>query len=139
MPARVFLDGLDELRADLRAMPAELAVEAGPIVLEAAERAKASMHYPRITGDLQDHVKVETVSGGRFGAAAKVTQGSRLGYIFEHGTVARHYFTRSGAKHLTGRMPPGHVFVPAVIQARRQMYDELKAFVAEKGFQVSGG
>lgn len=134
MSASVRLEGLDELRAELRSLPSELATEASGIVIEAAQSAKAAIHYPRRTGKLADGLKVETVSAGQYGAGAVLKNTSKLAHIFENGSQARH--TAIGANR--GSMPPGHVFVPAAIRARRSMYDRLRALLVRHGATVSG-
>jgi hypothetical protein len=135
---RLVLDGLAELRAALRSLPAALAGEASGIVTAAAQNAKADMHYPRVTGDLADGLDVATVSAGEYGAGALVTNSSKHATIFENGTEARHYFTVNGVRKETGRMPPGHVFIPAVVRRRREMYAQLKAMLERHGLEVSG-
>lgn len=136
MSATVRWDGLDALRAALRALPQELAAEASTIVLDAAEGAKEEMvaRYPARTGNLRDHVYVRKASAGQYGAGAIVTNTAKHANIFEVGTQARH--TAIGANR--GSMPPGHVFVPIVIKRRRVMYDRLKALLVAKGLEVSG-
>lgn len=134
MPNRVVWEGLEELKAQLRQLPADLAAEASSIVLDAAQGAKTDMVYPRRTGNLADHVTVSTVSAGTFGAAAIVRNTSPHAAIYENGTQARH--TALGANR--GSMPPGHVFVPAVMRNRRRMYERLKALLVSHGLVVSG-
>jgi len=135
MNARLTWTGLAELKADLRALPGGLAGDASGIVMEAADGAKADMHYPRRTGDLADKLKVERVStSGPFGAGARVVNTSKIAHIFENGSQARH--NALGANR--GSMPPGHVFVPAVVRRRRAMYEQLKALLVRHGLQVSG-
>jgi hypothetical protein len=131
---RIVWSGLEELKAELRQLPAELAGEASGIVIAAADRAKAAMHYPRRTGNLADHVVVGKAAAGRYGAGAVVKNTAKHAGIFESGTQARH--TALGANR--GSMPPGHIFVPAVMRSRRQMYDELKALLVAHGLTVSG-
>lgn len=126
--------GLEELKAQLRALPSELAAEASEIVLSSAQGAKNDMQYPRRTGNLADHVTVSTVAVGQFGAGAIVKNTSPHAAIYENGTQARH--TAIGANR--GSMPPGHVFVPAVVRRRRQMYERLKALLVAHGLAVTG-
>jgi hypothetical protein len=135
---RLTYDGLDELRYDLRRLPAELVGEASGIVTSAADGAKSDMVYPRRSGDLADHLKVEAAPPGPYGAGVIVKNTSKHALIFENGTEARHYFTVNGVRKETGRMPPGHVFVPAVVRRRRQMYQQLKAMLTRHGLEVSG-
>ena len=137
--SRIVWSGLDEFGAQLRASPVALVKDALEIAREAADGAKADMHYPRITGNLGDHLHVTSGTAGPFAVKATVVNPAPLATIFERGTVARHYFTKkNGVKHLLGRMPAGNVFIPAVIRRRREMYERLKAMLATHGFTVSG-
>lgn len=133
---RLMFEGLEELRAALRDLPAELVGEASSIVMGAAEEASTAIvaAYPNRTSNLRDHVTISTQAAGRFGTAAVVKNTSKLAYIFENGTQARH--TSLGANR--GSMPPGHVFIPRVIKARRRMYEHLKALLQRAGLVVSG-
>jgi len=134
---RLVLEGLAEFRAALRALPAELVVEAGPIVEGAANGAAAAIvaAYPERTGRLRKGVSVKRVSeGGLYGVGAVVVNRAPHAALFDSGTQTRQ--TAIGANR--GRMPPGNVFVPRIIQARRQMYARLKDLLARQGFVVSG-
>ncbi len=132
-------DGLDELRAALRSLPADLAAEATTIVQQAAVGAKADMQYPATAAELTEHLVVDTVDGGPYGAAARVRNTSRMAFWFENGTEARHYITKAhGVRHELGRMLPGHYFLPPVIRRRAAMYQQLKALVERHGLTVTG-
>ena len=142
MSAQLTLHGVEELREALRNLPAELAGEAGHLVLGAANGAavdvRANYGRHRRTGDLQDKVTVAPLATGALTAGAKVTSGSRLATIFEYGTQARHYVTVAGHTHRTGRMPPFHAFVPPVVRARRRMQQDLIDLLTRHGLQVTG-
>lgn len=133
---RLTFEGLDDLKAALRALPSELAGDASGIVMGAANGAESDVEsaYPERTGNLKKGLKVETVSAGPYGAGARLINRSPHAYIFENGTQARH--TDIGANR--GSMPPGNVFIPAVIRRRRSMYERLKGLLESKGLQVSG-
>lgn len=135
---RLVLDGLADLRAALRNLPTELAGEASHIVQGAANSAAVAIRSGYAahvrTGRLQDAVTVDSMPTGAYGAGVIVKNTSKLAFIFENGTQARH--TALGANR--GSMPPGHVFIPAVIRQRRKMYDALKALLERKGLLVSG-
>jgi hypothetical protein len=133
---RFAFSGLDELKAALRTLPADLAGEASHIVEAAANAAEADIKagYPVRTGDLRDHVLSQALSTGAFSAGIVVKNTSKLAYIAENGTQARH--TALGANR--GSMPPLHVFIPAVIKRRRVMYAQLKDLCERKGIRVTG-
>lgn len=129
-------EGLNELRAELRRLPAELTGEASHIVEGSANAAAADIKqaYPVRTGKLRDSVIVTHFEKGQFSAGAIVTNKAKHANLYEVGSQARH--TAIGANR--GSMPPGHVFVPRVIRRRRQMYEQLKALLVRKGLSVSG-
>ena len=137
MSNRFEWDGLNELREELRNLPAELAQEASGIVNDAGESAGADIiagyEAHRRSGNLAKGVRVKTVDAGQFGAGVRVTSTAPHADIFEIGTQARH--TRLGANR--GSMPPGNIFVPRAIRHRRRMYERLKELVENKGFEVS--
>lgn len=128
--------GLQELIAALRAMPVELRDEGGGIVDHRAELAYSSIYggYPRGTGDLREHLSRETIATGPLGIAVRLKNSSPLAIIFEVGTQVRH--THKGWNR--GVMPPGRVFVPALVEARRAMYGELKQLLERHGLKVTG-
>lgn len=139
---RLTFAGLDELRAELRDLPEALRTEGALIVDRAAANAgqdiRAEYQARRVTGNLAEHVVVQTGLGGSMGARAVVKSTAKHAYIFENGTVARHYYTKkNGTRHETGAAPPQHVFVPAIMRARRAMYEALKDLLTRKGLKVA--
>jgi hypothetical protein len=139
---RFVFTGLEELKADLRRLPADLTDEASAIVFGAGNGAadviQAGYKAHRHSGDLADHVTVTVRAGGRFGVAVVVRSAGRAASVFETGSQARHYVTRKGVRHLTGKMPATPTFVPAVRRARRAMYAQLRALLVAHGLQVTG-
>lgn len=130
-------EGMDELRAAMRKIAdGGLSGEAGHIVEGSTNAAvtaiKAGYSSHRRSGNLNDGVS-STLSSDRNGAAGIVRSSSPHAWIFENGTQARH--SALGANR--GSMPPGHVFVPAVVKERKRMYIDLKALVERAGFEVS--
>lgn len=133
---RLKFEGLDDLRLELRRLPKDMRDEAAEIVYDSAENGAkdAISNYPRRSGDLADGVEVQRLEGSSAFAGAIVKNKSKLAFIFENGTQARH----SGLGANRGAMPPGHVFVPAMIRARRKMYDRLREMMRRKGLKVIG-
>jgi hypothetical protein len=135
---RLVFTGLSELRAELRALPAALTGEASSLVQGAATSAAAAIQTAygahRRSGNLQDHVVVETRAAGQFGAAMIVKATAKHAGLFENGSQARH--TAIGANR--GSMPPGHVFVPEIIRARRAMWGALADLLTRHGLRVTG-
>jgi len=130
------VEGLDDLRAALRALPADLAASAGPLVEAAGDAAAADVRAAygavRGTGNLADHVRVERTAGGRFGVAVRVVSGARHAALYEFGTETRR--TRRGWSR--GRMPPAHVFIPALSRRRRGLWASLAELVRAAGLEV---
>ena len=137
------IDGLDELMAALRALPKELASEASAIVERSARTAfnQISANYAghNHTGKLERSMKLETERTA-FGAIATVKNTDPIAYVFENGSVARHYITkRNGVVHVTGSMPPMHAFIPVMSRVRlEQMYPALKRMLEAHGLEVTG-
>lgn len=135
---RLRFEGLDELRAELRRLPADLVGEASNIIEATANAAAVeirSAYAPHSkSGHLQSGVIVTHQDAGKWSAGAIVKSSSPHAYIFEHGTRARH--TDLGANR--GAMPAGNVFIPAVVKARRSMYQRLKDMLERHGLIVTG-
>ena len=136
------LDGLAALKQALLDLPAELQAEAGHVVEGYANRAavdiKAAYAAHWITGELTKKLTVEFDLTSGVAASAVVKNTSKLAYIFENGTEARHYVTVNGKTHLTGRGPGFHVFIPVVERERAAMWVALADLVRSKGLQVTG-
>ncbi len=137
--SRLELQGLAEFRAALRALPKDLADEAGAIVLAHADDAKRQIQtaYPEgPTGNLRVGVRVDRSQSSAFAATAIVRSRARHASLFEFGTQARQ--TRAGKN--TGAMPKapaGQAMLPIVIRVRRRMVEQLIALVRRAGFQVA--
>ncbi len=138
MSASVQWTGLDELKAALRNLPEELAGEGGDIAESEANGAAADIRQGYAShsrsGALAKGVRVTHVEKGKFSAGAIVKSAAKHASIFENGTQARH--TDIGANR--GSMPPGHVFVPAVVKRRRRMHERLRDMLVRHGAIVSG-
>lgn len=136
MSNRFNIQGLEELKAELRKLPVALAYEAGGIVEDSATSAAAEIREGygrhRRSGSLQDKVSVSHQKS-RVGATSVVKSGDKDALVFEVGSEARH--TRIGANR--GSMPPGHVFFPAVRKWKRRMYAGFKDLLAKHGFVVT--
>lgn len=141
MASRLVWEGLDDLMDEIRRLPETLTGEATKLVEGAANAVTFEIRsaYPVRTGKLRNATKLMPLkSKGQFVAGAMVTNTSKLATIIENGSQARHYFTVNGVKHLTGRMPPGHVFIPRIVRARRKLLQQLKDMVTRHGAIVTG-
>lgn len=141
MSTRFVFDGLDELKAQLRALPAELGGEAGNIIEgatnSAEQKIKAAYSRHRLTGELAEKTQA-TVTRTAFGAEGIVKNTSKLAHIFEKGSEVRHYVTVRGNQHVTGRMPAAHVFAKVMPAERRRMWQQIRDLLVRHGLIVSG-
>lgn len=136
MPTRVVWDGLDEYRKVLAALPEDCAGEAANLVQGTANGVAHDIKsaYPARTGNLRDKVQVAPFVKQGLVVGQVVKNTANHAVIFEYGTQARH--NALGANR--GSMPPGRVFVPRVVKARRRLTDDLKAMVTRHGAVVTG-
>jgi hypothetical protein len=139
---RFVFTGVEEFKAQLRALPAELTGEASHIVEAAANGAGVTLRtvygQHRHTGNLQDHVVVEKKSTGPFGVSYRVASTSPIAWLFDNGSQARHWASGKSTGAMWGKTPPTHVFVRTLIAARRRMYDGLRGLMTRAGLQVTG-
>jgi bacteriophage HK97-gp10 putative tail-component len=124
-------DGMQELQAAIRALPEALTGEAMDLVERTVNMVAADIRqaYPSRTGNLRKGVRVSSILKKGFVAGAIVKNTAKHAVLFELGTQARH--NKLGANR--GSMPPGHVFVPRVLKARRALTQQLKDMVARHG------
>lgn len=140
---RFTFDGLAELRAELRALPASLTAEATHIVEGAANGAAATIKagYPVVTGNLRDGLIVKVQPEGQFAASVVVVNTSPHAWLYDNGSQARHWASGKSTGTMfavDGPRPPQHLFVGTVIDKRRQMYAQLKDLLVRNGLTVSG-
>lgn len=141
MNAKLEIKGLDELRAALKKLPADLQREAAVIVQAQAEQMAVEVQgaYPMRTGNLRSHVRVaigsDTVGGvsARVLSTALTSDGRHLANIYEKGTPPRQWKQGKG----TGRMPATKVFVPIAQLRRRVMVAALVDVVERAGLTVT--
>jgi Bacteriophage HK97-gp10, putative tail-component len=121
------INGLEELRRALLALPPELVHEAQVIVQAQAEAALREMAaaYPVKTGALRRGLQLE-VGGDHVSATARVRNRAPHAYLFERGT--RSHYSATGKK----------VFIPIAMQRRRIMLAALIDLVERSGLHVSG-
>lgn len=133
---RIAYTGLEELKKSLRQLPDELHGEAEKIIEGESNAAALQVRqkYGLVSGKLVQGVIVEKVERTRFFAGRRVVSKSPLAFLYENGTQVRH--TELGYNR--GRMPPAHVFVPAMIRARKLMYEKLRDMMKRKGLKVTG-
>lgn len=137
---RLTFPGLDALKAQLRALPADLTGEASHIVEGSANAAAAEIKagYHVATGNLRDHLVVTHQDIGRFAAGAVVKNTAPHAWLYDNGSQARHWASGKSTGTMWGHTPPTHLFVGTIIRWRRRMYGELKDLLVRKGLAVSG-
>jgi hypothetical protein len=142
MPASLKIHGIQELKEALANLPVQLKGEATAIVLDSAHAAANDIRaqYPAGgTGNLRKGVKVVVKEIGPVGVAAQVRSGAPHAVLYEFGTEARHYITKAGRWHATGRMPGKPVFIPTLMRGRRLMYRKLATIIEAQGLKVKTG
>jgi hypothetical protein len=131
----VSLKGFTELRETLKALPADLVREAGPIVQTAGEAAAREIiaAYPTgPTGNLKRGVRVE-VHADAGSTWVQIRSTAKHAYLYERGSAVRHW---ANGKN-TGQMPAAHVFIPIAIVQRARMVAALIDFVERAGLTVA--
>jgi hypothetical protein len=137
--ASVRWDGLDELRAALRALPAELTDEARSIVDQAATDAMSAMRGEYPEGELQNGLTRSWLAGSVAGVAILIKNRSGWAWLWDHGSKLRHRSRSGGSTGAEwGGTTPPHTFGRNMAQYRRRMYEDLKALLTRHGLLVSG-
>jgi hypothetical protein len=118
MKAEFTWTGLEEFKAQMKALPEHLTAQADGIVRQFAELAASQMRarYPAKTGNLRRGVQVK-YQRREARTTAIVQNVAPHAHIYESGTAARHYtgtdkLGRRYTMGARGSMPPGHVFRP---------------------------
>jgi len=138
--SRVVWEGLEDLKAAIQALPDTCAGEAANLMAGTVNGAYVAIKsaYPIRTGKLRNGMKLLPVTRKGLVVGQKITNTAKHAQAFEHGSQARHYVTKNGVQHLTGKMPPGHVFVPRIENARRRLTGQLVDLLKRHGATVSG-
>lgn len=139
---RLVFSGLDELRAALRALPADLTGEASHVVEGAANGAtadiKAIYGAHAVTGHLRDSTVVAQRATGPYGVVFQVKVTDPIAWLFDNGSQARHKVSGASTGTMWGQTPPTHAFIGTMIRARLAMYAALKDLLVTHGLVVSG-
>ena len=145
MSAEITWVGLDELKAALFRLPAELTQKAAGIVKASAEAAAAEIKaaYPEgETGNLRKGVRVGD-RGARepYTVRYSVRSSAPHVHLYETGSQTRqtalgyhrgHMFSRFGF----GPRQGANVFVPIVVRRRRAMFEDLIPLIEQAGLDV---
>jgi len=136
---RFVFTGLDELKKELRTLPADLASE-GLHAAEASANAsfvqiKTVYQQHRFTGKLANMLTIGSNAKGY-----TVRSNSPLAWLFDNGSQARHWDTGKSTGKMWGHtpMPPLHIFSGTMARERRRFAAALKAIVERHGLTVKG-
>lgn len=124
--ARLEIKGLAEMRAEFQQLPAALRDDTKPLALRAGETAYTAVYasLPFRTGLLRAGLQVKVEQpGSAYGVKTKLVNTAPHAHLIEDGTHT---------------LRPAHVFRPAVIRARREMWEHIVALVQGKGLTVRG-
>jgi hypothetical protein len=134
--------GLTQYRASLLALPTNCVREASNAIVGETNAAFVTIaqvyEAHRLTGALRKGLTVSVLGspGGLITGRVLKSNGA-LAWLFDNGSVARHYVTRSGADHKTGRMwgktPPTHIFTRTVGRARRRLTQTFRDILLRQG------
>lgn len=130
--------GMDELQKELRALPEESKSEAEKIIEGHVNAAyvtiKRVYEAHRFTGTLSNRLTISPIrKSGQLVAGLVLRSGSPLAWLFDNGSMARHYVTENGVTHVTGRMPARHIFGRTVGFAKRRVLQDLKDMLLRRG------
>lgn len=135
-------EGLDELRAALQALPAELTDEASALVFDAgnaaADTVRAIYERHEVTGHLANAVSVAAQTTGEYGAGVVIRVNDPIAFLFDNGSQARHKVKGSSTGAMWGHTPPTHAFSGTMARGRRAMWGSLAAMLVSHGLVVSG-
>ena len=125
MATRMELRGFDELRADLKALPADLQRESSPVLARYAERARAEIAsaYPEITGALRASVRVVARQARGIASLFTLESAAPYAHIYEFGSA---------------RQPPRATFLPIQDRERRESVVAVADLVESHGLKVTG-
>lgn len=129
--------GLEELRAQLRRLPADLRDEAAGIMLDEVEWAEEGIEaaYPvGPTGNLKAGLQIMRKQISAFGAGYVLINRAPHAWLYEHGSQTR----KTGWFGSANPQPARPTFIPRVMRARRRMYDRLKGMLQRHGLHVIG-
>jgi hypothetical protein len=138
MSASVRWDGLDELRAALRNLPADLTAEASHIVEGTANSAEVDMRAEYPAGELRDKLSQAVMSLGPLGTGIRLKNASGWAWLWDHGSKLRHTTKGKPTGAEWGKTAPPHTFGRVMAQSRRRMYEQLMSMLVSYGLVVSG-
>lgn len=138
MASKLVIEGIEDLREQLRQLPEELRREAYAIGSRAANTAasnvRAKYQAHRHSGKLADSVEVvETKNAGQFGVGLTVVANQWYALIFDTGIEADRHTAMNWDR---GKMPAAHIFIPEMIRQRKVAEREWTQLLRDHGFEV---
>jgi hypothetical protein len=137
MGASVKWEGLDELRAALRQLPADLTAEASLLLEGVANGAMADMRAEYPPGELRDGLSQTTLTAGRFGTGIRIRNSSGWSWHWDHGTRLRHWRQGKSTGAEWGETTPKHTFGRAMAVGRRRWYTQAAQMLERNGLTVT--
>jgi hypothetical protein len=135
---RLELNGLADLMAALRKLPADLAQEAADLIDDTVEITASSLiqSYPLgDTGNLRKGVK-KKITRSQFGAVGEVKSTSPHAHLWEFGTQNRQ--TRQGWNRGKLKAQYNRGLVGISLRERKKLNAKLIDLVRKAGFEVTG-
>lgn len=144
MSNRFTIDGLDAMREQLRQLPRAMTAEAAGILEQNAQGAAGEIRgiYDEhiAGGTLASRVTVSKGSSGQFGATRVVRSADPIAYVFDYGSEERHYTSKAGTSHGTGKMwgksRPLFAFIRTMSKWREKTWNDLAGLLEQAGFDV---
>ena len=141
--AAIVWNGLTDLDQALQTLPQTLHGEAVTYLWRFARAAAAEIQaaYPVVTGNLKRGVRLEQTTA-RLRTAVDVVNRAPHAYIYEHGTVARHYTGRDklGRQYVLGARGAaraGNVFLPRAAKWRARYKAAIVQLLRSHGAKVA--
>lgn len=138
-------EGMQDFYAALRKLPVELRDDAADIITTAAEDARTAIYQEYAqgdTGNLRKGLYVKPPLPSLYGMDVILISRAAHAWLWDNGSEARHYTTKNGKRHATGRMwgksSPPHTFIKHVIRHRNRMFEDLVAMMEQHGLWVTG-
>lgn len=135
---KIAINGLEELREQLKNLPADLTAEAAVIVQAHAEAAYSEMDQQYAEHDFTGRLRgglaiLKVYNDTRYAVRWIVRNRAPHAYWAEYGTEMRQTTTGVGR----GRMQPLRIFVPIAIRKRELMVQALAGVVRRAGLRVT--
>ncbi len=139
MSSKLSLDGMADLISALTKIPEQAKEQSTVIVLRYAntEKNETINGYPRVSGNLRDHVTVSSSVSAGVSVTAKVKSTAHHAWLFEHGTEGKIRYYKGASRGAMPAAQPSQQMIPKAIRLRARMVNELVDLVKTLGFEVT--